>query len=78
VVSTLPDAEGHSLASIQGMNEFLKGKCQDNGSTFLDLRPQLCDATGHLRREFTRDGVHLNTQAYREWARAMLPLLAGP
>lgn len=78
VVSTLPDVEGRALNSIQGLNDFLHKSAREHGFSFLDLRPQLCDSQGCLRREFTRDGLHLNQQGYREWVRAMLPLLAGP
>ncbi|MBL9146077.1 MAG: hypothetical protein JNM99_20515 [Verrucomicrobiaceae bacterium] len=77
VVSTLPDITGQFADQVSGLNKHLVATCEgDPRLTFLDLRPNLAPE-GKLRAEFSRDGVHLNPQAYARWADALRPLIDG-
>ena len=39
---------------------------------YLDLHPSFSNDTGHLRRELTTDGLHLNRLGYQVWQLALL------
>ena len=77
LVATLPDTTGQFADQVSGLNDHLVATCEgDPRLTFLDLRRSLAPE-GKLRAEFSRDGVHLNPQAYARWANALRPLVDG-
>jgi lysophospholipase L1-like esterase len=49
----------------------------DDGKTvrYLDIGPQLTDASGNARKEYLADNVHLSAKGYEVWASAMAPML---
>lgn len=52
--------------SVDLINHFLKGYCDQSGLMFLDLNEKLC-ADGFLPKKYSTDGLHLNHEAYRVW-----------
>lgn len=59
---------------IEPLNEELKKIAADNGVTYIDLWPAMCDPkTGKLRKEFTNDGLHLTGNGYKAWAELIKP-----
>lgn len=49
----------------------LKDIAHDYDCTFLEVYPSLADSQGLLRKEYSRDGLHLTKPGYRVWARLL-------
>lgn len=47
-------------------NKKIRKYCASNNIAVIDLNPLLCDETG-LKKEYSRDGVHLKNRAYEIW-----------
>ena len=63
-----PRLAGRS-AAIAEVNRLLAGYCRANGIVFIDLYPKFVRrGTRALRRELSRDGLHLTPQGYKLWA----------
>jgi len=60
---------------ILEFNQRLARIAQDNGCRFLDAFKPLADDQNLLRKEFSRDGLHLNEAGYRIWARMIEDIL---
>lgn len=50
---------------IDAWNEWLKGRVEELGFTFVDVASALKDDTGAIATEHTTDGVHLSELGYR-------------
>ena len=81
VQSTLPCNEAKAVwkfcASFNGKIAQLNARLRtlaSSGVAFVDLWPLLA-VGGDLKAEFTFDGVHLNGEGYRQWQRAIAPLM---
>ncbi|HCN13305.1 GDSL-type esterase/lipase family protein [Alistipes sp.] len=62
-----PYMKGHN-ARVAPLNERLRALCAERGwCTFVDLVPLVSDADGELRKELTKDGIHLQPAAYMLW-----------
>lgn len=60
--------EGRS-ADVAAVNALLEKACQRRGLTFINLYPKFVRlGTNTLRRELSRDGLHLSDQGYKLWA----------
>ncbi len=59
---------------VEQVNKLLKKICEQNGVYFLDITKKLT-ANGFLKKEYTRDDLHLNAKGYKIWARELLGLL---
>ena len=70
--SILPTRLPH-LASdrIRGINQRLAQITLQEGAQFLDLQRHFTDHQGHLRADFTTDGLHLNYRGYTMWQSVM-------
>lgn len=61
---------------IQQLNQRYADIAAQTGSTWIDLWPATADSDGAIRRELTRDGIHLNAEGYEVWADVLRPHLA--
>lgn len=61
-------------ASIDGLNQKLSGILPGMGCSVIDLNTDLAP-DGVLEPRFTRDGIHLNEEAYAVWADRLRPFL---
>lgn len=52
---------------ISEINRKLKEISKDKGLTFIDLHAKIVNKEGLLPERFTRDGIHLNGEAYMLW-----------
>lgn len=62
--------------SIVELNKRLKALADEAHCQYMDAHTPLADDQGHLRAEYSRDGLHLNKAGYRVWAQlieAVLP-----
>ncbi|WP_282136837.1 GDSL-type esterase/lipase family protein [Seonamhaeicola maritimus] len=68
VQSTLyQENNAFSKSMVDSLNTFLIDYCQNNKIEFLDINSRLSSNRG-LKKEFSRDGTHLNESAYIIWA----------
>lgn len=58
---------------IVKINERIKNHAQDMGFTWIDLYSVMADDQGHLKREYTNDGLHLLAPGYVAWSEAIMP-----
>ncbi|MCP4593641.1 MAG: hypothetical protein GY842_23130 [bacterium] len=49
-------------------NQRLAKIAADHGCRFIDVYAPFVDSAGHLRQEYSRDGLHLTEAGYRVWA----------
>lgn len=53
---------------VQKLRRALRVMAKQEGVMYLDIHPFFADASGKLRAELTRDGLHLTKDAYLLWA----------
>lgn len=65
-VSVLPARGGHAPknADIVAFNRAMADAVPKYGAKWIEVHDVFADATGQLREDMTRDGVHLNSRAY--------------
>jgi lysophospholipase L1-like esterase len=63
-----------SKKEVDALNAFLVSFCTQNNITYIDLNRYVSDSTG-LRTEYSVDKKHLNTKAYKIWAREISRVL---
>ena len=68
------DPEGTVNATVRNFNEALVPLAQEKGCDFVDLYA-IYEQEGVLNPALTRDGLHLNFNAYAPWAEAIEPLV---
>lgn len=56
------------------LNSLIRTMCESRSLTFVDLN-RIIAPKGHLASELTSDGLHLNSDGYQVWSKAILPLL---
>lgn len=62
-----PGLKGHN-PKVKELNPRIEALCaQRSWCRFVNLAPQLSDASGELRIELTKDGIHLHPEAYVIW-----------
>ena len=66
---------GRTNEDILSLNTKLSAMCSDSGCRFVDVHSLYADENGRLKAEYTFDGVHIKGTAYKEWAKALKPLL---
>ena len=62
---------------ISEINRQLKKLSKDKGLTFIDLHSKLANNEGLLPERFTRDGIHLNGEAYLLWREEIEGFVVG-
>jgi len=60
---------------IRILNSRLEKLAQETGANYLDMHSLLADERGNLRREYTREGLHLSPAGYEVVYRVIDPLL---
>lgn len=55
-------------AKVKALNEELKKLAAQHGLTYINLHEVMGDEMGELKKDFTKDGIHLTTDAYGAWA----------
>jgi len=63
-----------SKEEVDALNGFLVSFCTKNKITYIDLNRYISDSTG-LRAEYAVDKQHLNTSAYKIWAKEITRVL---
>jgi lysophospholipase L1-like esterase len=53
-----------TVEHIRQLNDLLAELCKQRHWTLIDINTPLADATGHMRKELTTDGVHPNDDGY--------------
>jgi lysophospholipase L1-like esterase len=76
VLSMLPTSERYrahdQVAPIRTLvNDKVKAACSATGCVYVDVTAGLTDAQGQLRKDLTRDGLHVNAQGYAIMAKAL-------
>lgn len=64
--------------SIQEFNKRLAKIAADHNCPFMDVFKPLADNLGFLRKEYSRDGLHLNEAGYKVWAKMIEEVLPPP
>jgi len=59
------------LPAIREANEHLMACCRRHGLELLDTHAVMADAAGHLREDYSADGLHLTPAAYAAWSRLL-------
>lgn len=76
VNSVLPRTS-HFAGRIRAINEGYREVAAQHGAQYVDLWPAFVDTTGEaIRRELSRDNLHLTPAGYLAWAEVLRPLLA--
>jgi lysophospholipase L1-like esterase len=88
---TVPDARLHlqSLIPTSGrfsfhnptvneMNLRIRRIARENGADYIDIYSLVADEAGQLRKDFTRDGLHLLPPAYAKWQTKLEEVLTAP
>jgi lysophospholipase L1-like esterase len=73
--SVMPRRRSMATA-IRDLNDRYAKIAAEAGATYVDLWPVLADSDGAIRRNFTRDHLHLNGVGYEAWVGELRPLLA--
>lgn len=60
---------------IQELNEKLSNYCNDETCEYINLYDDLLDEDGALKKEYTEDGLHLNSLGYVVITRELLPYM---
>ena len=72
VQSILPtNSQSFSNQRIQNLNRQIMAMVQKEGANYLNLYPLFLDGENKMRKELTTDGIHLSTQGYQVWQRAL-------
>ncbi len=75
LVQSIMPREREFAESIYEANIHLRQFAFTVHAQYLDLWPALASADGHLRAEFTDDGLHLNEAGYSAWIAELRPAL---
>lgn len=83
VLSILPVIEAKtsfrvSNKSVVNINQQLARLAEKRGLKFVDLYSPMADNNGELKKELTRDGVHLTPVAYEIWVSRISHLVLAP
>ena len=62
---------GLKNTDIAAINEGILKKAKKSQVEFIDLHPLLTDEKGQLAAQFTKDGIHINGDAYFIWKKAI-------
>lgn len=58
---------------IRDVNDKVKAKADEMGFKWIDLYSSFIDSDGHLKREYTNDGLHLLGPGYMQWRDCIMP-----
>jgi lysophospholipase L1-like esterase len=63
-------------ATVNEMNRRIQRIAAQNGADYIDIHALVADESGELRKDLTRDGLHLTAPAYALW-KAQLEQVLG-
>ena len=75
VNSVLPRTP-HFADRIRELNALYRRIADQRGALYIDLWPTFADEGGHIRRELTKDNLHLSPAGYLAWADILRPHLS--
>lgn len=77
MTSLLPTrgVENRPNSAIVQVNSSLKKICENAGIGYFDLHREFCATDGAIKEEYTTDGLHLTSEGYQVWQRALTPLI---
>lgn len=77
VQSVLPTRDKYAFLNpeIKITNEWYRKVVADFGYEFVDLVPLFSDEEGLLKKEFSRDGIHITQDGYKVWADKIMPYI---
>lgn len=58
-------AKGKDNNKVKIINEKMKQYCEENNIAYIDVYNDLLDENGNLKEEYTEDGLHVNSEAYK-------------
>jgi lysophospholipase L1-like esterase len=61
--------------AILEINDDIKKLCEEYGHTFVDLHSLLLDENGYLKKDYSDDGIHLNSSGFQVWTSLIKPYL---
>jgi lysophospholipase L1-like esterase len=78
VQSVLPTRDAHDKqnAPVREFNTRLKRLAAEYKCTYIDLHTLMVDGEGRLKKEFTKDGLHLTEGAYALWRGKILETMS--
>lgn len=60
---------------IRDINAQLAAMASEKGFTWIDLYPHFADEDGHLKAEYSNDGLHLLGPGYLKWKEVIMPYI---
>lgn len=64
-------------SDIDKINSMLPQICEKYGCVFVNIHDELTDEQGRLKKEYTRDGLHVTDEAYTFISQFLTPYIAG-
>ncbi len=61
--------------TIRNLNVDIRKMCEEYGYTFVDIFHSLIDENGYLKKDYSDDGLHLNSSGFEVWASLIKPYL---
>ena len=75
VQTILPTSKSIFVESINKINNTIKSKSSKFNFTVIDLHSHFENNDGFIKKEFTTDGIHLNSKGYKVWIVIVSPLI---
>ncbi|MFZ5425437.1 MAG: GDSL-type esterase/lipase family protein [Thermodesulfobacteriota bacterium] len=70
--TAFPRAYDFDNGAVNSYNSAISGVAASHANaTYLDFRPYFTDASGNLKAELSKDGLHLNSDGYKIWGGLM-------
>ena len=60
---------------IEDYNTLLKAMCEEMDITYIDVYSKLLISPQNLNPKYTKDGLHINAEAYQEWVKVLKPYI---
>ena len=73
IVGLFPTREKYAelIPNIKELDRRYQQIAQDTGCTYLEMYSHLADEQGELRKEFSREGLHMTDAGYQIWAKLL-------
>lgn len=66
----------HFRSQLLALNDWYAASAARHDATYVDLWPAFADDKGEIRRDLSRDGLHLTPAGYLAWTEVLRPHLA--
>ena len=64
---------GRTNENIEAANTIISYVCEDKNVTYIDVNTHLKDEAGNLKKEYSKDGLHLTRKGYEKVASIVAP-----